>query len=181
MLRAVGNIVDFKMYPYGNARVSGSPPNAVFSCQHGTNECIVNMWQACAIEHTNGTNTQGIPNWWAFVDCLESSRTPYNTNTAQTCANNNGVSWIDVSSCAGSNPAVGSATDGNPLMYSIAMDTNNLVPAHQWTPWVVMNGKPLSSAQLGMSLTSLVCNAYTGTPPSGCSKASAIPLSMNDW
>jgi interferon gamma-inducible protein 30 len=53
-------------------------------------------------------------------------------------------------------------------MHQEALWTNSLQPPHQWTPWVVMNGSPLTQTQLDESLTKLVCAAYTGPKPSGC-------------
>lgn len=155
------------MFPYGNARTSGTGPWS-FSCQHGKNECIGNMYQACAMEHNNGTSAAGVPNWWPFVYCMENSRDP--VSSASKCASDNNVDWSAITTCAGSDPASGSADDGNALMHSIGEATNNLQPPHQWTPWVVLNGKPLSSAELDLPLYKLICKAYQGTLPSGCSK-----------
>lgn len=166
----------FSMYPYGNARTTGPVGGLYqFTCQHGTNECIANMYEACGISHFN-TSTNGVPDWWNYINCMERSAAP--ASAARTCATGNGLDWTVITSCAGSNPAVGSADDGNPLMYSIGLATQNLVPAHQWTPWVVLNGKPLSSAQLDQSLVSLVCAAYTGPKPAGCT--GKIQVDMKD-
>lgn len=154
--------MSFSMFPYGNARTTNTAPYT-FTCQHGKNECIANMYQACAMEHFNTT-----AQWWPMVNCMEGSRDP--VSDASGCATKAGLDWSVIETCAGSDPANGSADDGNPLMYSIAQATKNLNPPHQWTPWVVLNGKPLSSSQLDMKLTTLVCNAYTGTKPSGCTR-----------
>jgi len=158
--------MNFTMYPYGNANQVQIGSSWVFTCQHGKNECIGNMYEACAIEHNPGVSTTGVPNWWPFVNCMESSTDP--VGAAQGCATTARVSWTDITTCAGPDPSQGSATDGNPLMHSIGLATSNLVPAHQFTPWVVLNGKPLTSAQLDLTLVSLVCKAYTGTKPAGC-------------
>lgn len=166
----VGDIVDLSIWPYGNAKESqNSDGTWTFTCQHGTNECIGNMYEACAIEHYPAIGAGGIPAYLGFFGCLEKSGAAGNLKTAQNCAASNGIDWSVIDACAGSNPAVGSPTDGNPLMHSIAVATNSLQPPHQFTPWVVLDGKPLTSAQISLSLTRLVCNAYTGTPPPGCS------------
>lgn len=159
-------------YPYGNAQEKqASNGTWTFTCQHGNNECIGNMYEACAIEHYPGvTSNNSIPAYWPFFYCLEKSGNAGNLATAQQCASQNGIDWNIISTCAGSNPAVGSPTDGNPLMHSIAVATNNLVPPHQWTPWVVVAGSPLNQAQLSLSLVPIVCKAYTGTTkPAACS------------
>lgn len=154
------------MYAYGNARTSGNAVPYTFSCQHGKNECIGNMYEACAIKHNNAT-----ADWWPFVNCMESANDP--VSAASGCATKANLDWSVITACAGSDPASGSVDDGNPLMYSVGENTNNLQPPHQWTPWVVMNGKPLTSAQLDQKLTTLICDAYTGPKPAGCSKMGA--------
>jgi len=159
--------MDFMTYPYGSAQEKQSGGQWVFTCQHGTSECAGNMYEACAIEH-NKTVVAGNPNWFPFFLCMEKSGNAGSASVAQNCAKNNGQDWNTISTCAGSNPPQGSSTDGNPLMHGIAVATQSLVPPHEWTPWVVMNGKPLSQAQLSESLTKLVCNAYTGTKPPAC-------------
>jgi len=167
--------MDLRCFPYGNANeVKNADGTWRFSCQHGTEECIGNMYEACAIEHYNKSDATNVPVWWGFFYCLELSGNAGNTATASNCASKNGIDWSIIQTCAGPSPDQGSSTDGNPLMHSIAVATINLVPPHQWTPWVVLNGSPLSQAQLDMSLTTLVCNAYTGTDkPPACSKYSS--------
>jgi interferon gamma-inducible protein 30 len=155
-----------QMFPYGNAQTFGTSVPYTFSCQHGKDECIGNMYEACAIEHYP-TVTNYIPDWWPYVFCMEKSGAP--ASYAQSCATSAGLDWSVLSTCAGSNPAAGSNSDGNPLMYQIGQDTTNLQPPHQYTPWIVMNGTPLTSLQQSRSLIQVVCKEYTGTPPAGCS------------
>jgi interferon gamma-inducible protein 30 len=172
-LAAVGEIMDFMVWPYGNANEKQNADGTwAYTCQHGVNECIGNMWEACAIEYNNVTlnDAHHTPKWWSFFLCMEASNQAGVESVASACAQKGGLDWSQINTCAGPNPAVGTATDGNPLMHKIAVVTNNLQPPHQWTPWVVINGVPLTEDQLNLSLTKLVCQAYTGTPPSGCGK-----------
>lgn len=131
------------------------------------------MYEACAIEHNNKTGTNNVPVWWPFYYCMEKSGNAADLTVASGCAKNNGLDWTVITTCAGSDPSRGSPTDGNPLMHNLAVATNNLVPPHQWTPWVVVNGTPLTSAQIDLPLTPIVCKIYTSNPactaPSGCS------------
>jgi len=158
--------MDLMSYPYGNAQEHQSGGEWVFSCQHGSAECAGNMYEACTIEH-NKTVVKGVPNWFPFFLCMEKSGNAGSASVAQRCAADNGQDWSVINKCSGTDPTKGSSDDGNPLMHSIAVATNSLIPPHEWTPWVVLNGKPLSQAQLSESLTKLVCNAYTGAdkPP----------------
>jgi len=150
-----------RIFPYGNAQEKQQADGSwVFTCQHGVGECEGNMYQACAIEHYPTLLAGDIPTWWPFFLCLEKAASP---TAAQECAKTGNLDWDVIDKCASSTPSKGSADDGNPLMHSIAVDTNNLQPPHQWTPWVVLNGKPLNQVELAEPLTRLVCNAYTGT------------------
>jgi len=170
-LDAVGEIVEFSMFPYGNARQSKNGDLWTFTCQHGKDECVANMYEACAIDISPNTTS-----WWPMVLCMEKASSP--VNAAQGCATSAGLDWSAIAKCAGDDPSVGSADHGNPLMHKIADATNNLQPAHQFTPWIVMNGRPLSSSKLGGSLIPLICAAYTGTKPAGCSVQAAAPRSF---
>jgi len=143
----------------------------VFTCQHGEDECAANMYQACGLNANNGTSATGVPTAWPFVLCMEGTGDDPKT-AAEKCAGDNNVDWSVIKACAGELPAVGSSDVGNPLMHSIGAATEGLQPPHQWTPWVVMNGRPLSEKQLDQDLTQVICDAYKGTKPAGCTKTS---------
>jgi interferon gamma-inducible protein 30 len=161
-LTTIGEIIDFRAFPYGNANEKQNADGTwSFTCQHGVNECIGNMYEGCAIEHNNGTDKNHLPLYWPFYYCMEKSGAAADTSVASKCATNNGLDWTVITTCAGSDPSKGSTSDGNPLMHQIALATINLVPPHQWTPWVVVNGTPLTSAQLDLPLTPIVCKQYT--------------------
>jgi len=175
-MKEVSTIMDFRSFPYGNAQESKNADGTwKFTCQHGTDECIGNMYEACAMEKYNYSDpTTNVPYWWGNFYCLELSGQAGVKAVASNCASSNGIDWNLISTCAGTYPDQGSSDDGNPLMHNIAVATNNLIPPHQWTPWVVLNGSPLTQAQLDMSLVTLVCNAYTGpNPPAACGKYSS--------
>lgn len=157
-VKNVGSIMNLTLWPYGNAKEAMGPDKQwVFTCQHGPAECLGNMIEACAIKYHNATS-----DWFPFVNCIEaSSQDP--GEAAPGCASKSG--WTDyatsITTCV-------KGPEGNALMHSIAVATDSLVPPHQWTPWIVLNGKPLNSGQLSLSLTKLVCDAYQGTKPPGC-------------
>lgn len=56
---------------------------------------------------------------------------------------------------------------GISLMHKNAVETGALQPAHQYVPWVVVNGKP--NTDITEDMLSWVCSHYTGTKPAGCS------------
>jgi len=151
--------MNFSFFPYGNAEEHKQGSSWRFSCQHGAKECKANTIMACAMHyHPNASN------YFPFIECMESSRSP--VNAGQSCANKEGWSdWSSIKSCSTSDM-------GNKLMHIIAVATDSLVPRHKWTPWVVMNGKPLTDHQLDQHLSKLVCDAYQGSDkPPACSSA----------
>lgn len=148
--------MNFTYYPYGNARMKQNPDGTwAFTCQHGADECKANMIFSCAM-HYHSDPTE----YWPFVDCVESSSSP--ATAGKSCASKSGWQYDDIESCTTSKL-------GNSLQHAAGAATESLVPAHQWTPWVVMNGKPLSQSQLDQKLVTLVCNAYKGSDkPAAC-------------
>jgi len=183
-LTAIPEIIDFQVWPYGNAQEKQAADGGwTFTCQHGVNECIGNVYQSCAIEHFN-TTTGSVPTWWPYFLCLEKSQKAGDVTTASGCAKNNGLDWTVIDACAGSDPTRGTLDDGNKVEHQMALDTNVLQPPHQWTPWVVVNGAPLSESQLDLPLIPIVCKDYTSkagcTAPAGCSNFVSEMLSRRD-
>ena len=169
-MKDVPSIVDFSILPYGNAEPSSS--GSGWDCQHGENECIGNMYLACAQEHFS-SRVDDVPAWYPFYDCMEASEynkdryLAYNTSAAIECAA--GIDWSVIEECAGPSPSLGSDDDGSVLMNSIMLNT----PNHTYVPWVVVNGDTVPDDGSGYpsgDLTSLVCAAYAGKDvPDACS------------
>merc|ERR1712087_377159 len=61
---------------------------------------------------------------------------------------------------------------GNNLEHAMAVKTDALKPAHQYVPWIVLNGKHTEKIndEATDNLLKLICNTYTGTKPAACSK-----------
>jgi len=172
-MKDIPALMTFRAFPYGNAKETQNADGTwSFTCQHGVNECIGNMFEACAIEHNNST-TSNVPTWWPFYYCMEKSGNAAVVSVASNCATSTNLSWDKINTCAGTDPAKGTNEDGNPLMHSLAVATGALVPPHQWTPWVVIDGKPLTSAQIDLPLTPLVCSAYSAKNPNTCTLPAA--------
>lgn len=162
----MGEIFDFSVFPYGNAKerqlASGE---YFFTCQHERPECEGNMYEACAIHQNNGTDPKtNAPFYWDFLLCMENGSPEHD---AEKCAQVGGLNYTAIEACAGKIPSKGSEA-GNALMHQMALITGGLNPPHQFTPWVTINGKPLTGDQTSESLITLVCDAYTGTKPSRC-------------
>lgn len=156
-VQQISSIMNFSYFPYGNAEEhKKSDGSWSFNCQHGANECKANIIMGCAM-HYHANYTEYMP----FVECMESSLRP--VAAGEKCATSAGWSdWKDIQTCA-------NGKEGNALMHLIAVATDSLVPAHKWTPWVVLNGKYLNNLKLDLPLIRLVCKAYTGSnKPAAC-------------
>mmetsp|Transcript_3816 Transcript_3816/g.7701 ORF Transcript_3816/g.7701 Transcript_3816/m.7701 type:complete len:201 (+) Transcript_3816:173-775(+) len=164
LMDSIPSIVSLSILPFGNAEPSDS--GIGWDCQHGVNECIGNMYLACAQEHFPDVDPSTfIPDWYPFYACMEESPYnkgrygSYNTSAAIECAE--GLDWSVISDCAGPSPELGSDDDGNPLMKGIELNT----PNHTYVPWVVVNGETVPDDGSGYptgDLTEIVCGYYTG-------------------
>lgn len=127
------------------------------------------MIEACGMHFHNATS-----DWFPFVNCIEASNMSP-SSVAKSCATKAGwTDWEEINACT-------TSSLGNNLMHNIAMATQNLKPPHQFTPWVVLNGTPLTSSQLDAQLYKLVCKKYTGpNPPAACKVLASERLEYNN-
>ena len=151
----INQIADINFYPYGNAHESQSGNSWVFTCQHGSNECLGNLMEACAL------NVTGKQNGLAFAVCVEENLENYGEDFTQTgtyCAGVVGANFNDINSCMQSDL-------GNKVQHDIAVQTENLQPSHQYVPWVVVNGAHDTNVenQVMNDMLSYICQNYKGT------------------
>jgi len=188
----VADIMDFDFFPWGNAYYAAVTGNTTYDrgpgmaswldqcgmgkapgtvpancwtgpilCQHGENECKGNLIEGC-VKKLNPTT------FWPFVACYENDPSPsrtdptYPTKMLAKCGAATGIDVAAVSKCVADPTASAAVSNEN------AKATAALVPAHQGTPWVLINGTPFQ----GSSLLDAICAAYTGTKPAGCSNLS---------
>ena len=163
LMEAVPEIVELQVFPYGNAKETGPDDDGLydFACQHGENECLGNLFEACAIAHYPG-KINDLPEWLPFYECMESSAYQYmngefDTTVVSDCAtvaDGFALDYDVISECA-------MGEDGNALMHDIAAAT----PDHTYVPWVVVDGVTVPDSGNGYpdgDLTEIVCAAYTG-------------------
>jgi len=143
------NITNIHFVPFGNAREN---TDKTFTCQHGAPECKGNMVQACGMYFNPD---QAV--WWPYVACLEKGSPP---NDGQKCAQQTSLNWDQINGC------MNNKTLSYQVMHVHAADTKGLSPAHQYTPWITLNDKPLY--QDFNNIKQKICAAWTGTKPSGC-------------
>ena len=165
--------MNFSFFPYGHEtqfqNVDGSWH---FYCQHGQVECDENMLEACARHFHPKGGAHNTYEWWPFVVCMEGAEEGATPDVAAgTCAQSLG--WSDYESnirpCWQNSTGLNSL--GNDIMHEIGLATEALKPKLDFTPWVVLEGTPLTADQLDLSLIALICKAYTGPKPDACNNA----------
>ena len=156
----IPDILEWNMYPYGNAQEEKNGDHYDFTCQHGEDECTGNLIDTCAINTAGRNNTMA---WWPFVLCVESSSdTP--AAAAPGCAKQHGMDWHAIDQCTKS-------SQGNQWEHEMAVATDALKPSHQYVPWLVLNGEHTESLQnkLMDNAVRVICDTYKGTKPAACS------------
>nr|XP_050041739.1 gamma-interferon-inducible lysosomal thiol reductase-like isoform X2 [Dermacentor andersoni] len=149
-----------RLVPYGMARKreavgADGHKTTEISCQHGRNECLANMIQACAVTLFKGTYRL-----LAFVVCMESSTTPH--RVAKSCSSRVGVNWAALDRCA-------SSRSGPRLLLKMGHKTASHRPAVPYVPFVVVNGKQGDDVQsrAATDFFGLVCSMFAepAVPP----------------
>lgn len=128
-LNAVGDWVTLNAIPYGNANLN----NSIIACQHGPDECIGNKIELCMMkQYGKGGDWKA---WYPAFKCIEAS---YDSpeNASKTCLPDSGMDRQAILDCAKGN-------EGDLLHMAAAQMTIDLDPPHKWTPWVLLDGKPL--------------------------------------
>lgn len=126
VLNAFGDMVNLTTVPFGNAAVI----NGTIFCQHGEAECLGNKIELCLMDRYPKWQS-----WYPAFKCIEKS---YDSpeNASKVCLPKHGVDLADVMGCA-------KGDEGELLHLKAAKRTLGLVPPHKWTPWIVLDGKPL--------------------------------------
>ena len=155
-------------YPYGNAKEYKNGTSYYWTCQHGTSECVGNLYETCAISLLVD---QAI--WYPLIYCMESGDPSKN---GASCAKKLGIDWTPIANCYNS-------SQGNELEHEMAVATNSLNPPHTYVPWIVIDGVHTESLQTACQddLLRVVCSKYTGTKPAGCKKYlhEPTPIALN--
>lgn len=157
--KAIGDIMNLTLVPYGNAMEEFKDGQWQFTCQHGPDECYGNFVETCALHL--------IPKFedaFEYIYCIESSRMDIKQSVI-TCANKLSVDFGKIRSCVNS-------TLGNNLAHQMAVKTDALNPPHQYVPWVVLNGVHNEEIQneAQTNLKKLICDTYKGPKPEACTE-----------
>ena len=156
--KAIGEIMNLAIVPYGNAFEIKKGNRWKFMCQHGEEECYGNLIETCAI-HYNKNASAFMP----FIYCIESSNS-LPRNIAHKCAKKFGLDYSQIISCV-------KGRVGNKLEHKMAKKTIALDPPQTYVPWVTLNGVHTESIQTAATdnLIKLICDTYQGSrKPKAC-------------
>ncbi|XP_062365850.1 gamma-interferon-inducible lysosomal thiol reductase isoform X1 [Cinclus cinclus] len=187
-------MLSITLVPYGNAQERNVSGKLDFKCQHGPEECLGNMMEACLMHEAKNFST-----YFPVIFCLESGSSV--TKNLEACLQ---IYAPEVDS--GRISACVQGDTGVALMHHNAQLTDALDPPHQYVPWITVNGvwqgapglqgglghrgdppdQPCVppqkhtdelQAQAEASLLGLVCHLYQGEKPEACggSKAPKLP------
>ncbi|KAJ0983878.1 hypothetical protein J5N97_002234 [Dioscorea zingiberensis] len=151
--------VDLNLVPYGNA-VLGS--DGSISCQHGSDECLLNGVEACAISVWPDPQV-----YFSFVHCVEDLIEKNQYNQWASCFQSTGLESQPVLDCY--NKGVGAE-----LEQQYATQTNALQPPHQYVPWVVVDGQPIYGDY--NNFEAYICKAFNGELPEACEGHSSMSI-----
>merc|ERR1711862_150073 len=151
--------LDVQLNPFGNAQMVKDPDTGLFNftCQHGERECIGGMMEGCLIDKMKDQSP--VPT----IACIESSSDPHNPDNYKQCMDKTGVKspTIDeVMKCAFSD-------EGNQLFAQLGQETMDLVPAHEYVPWILFNGEhsDIMEQEAIENLPATLCKHFlTGVP-----------------
>ncbi|KAF7042276.1 hypothetical protein CFC21_051922 [Triticum aestivum] len=138
---------DLTLVPYGNAKVDA---HGAITCQHGPDECLLNTVQACAIDAWPDVKVH-----LGFIYCVSDLVMKNRHREWESCFQKQGLDPKPVTECY-------KGERGHNLSLEYGRQTAELVPPHQFVPWVVVDGKPLYN-DYG-KFEAYICKAYKGYP-----------------
>ncbi|XP_033727013.1 gamma-interferon-inducible lysosomal thiol reductase-like [Pecten maximus] len=161
----VGDIMNITLVPYGNAHEKKSSEGKwQFQCQHGEQECIGNIIDACTISMVKNFTI-----YFPFINCMEEKLYEGDINppqAAEKCAKQFSLKEIDgILACSRSDTGI-------MLEHQMALKTDALQPPHTYVPWVELNGVHTDRIQKEAenNLINLICDTYMGVKPPACQK-----------
>lgn len=154
------SIMNVTIVPYGNAREQFADGHWQYTCQHGSEECVGNVIETCAL------NLYSKPSAFQLIGCIEASNVRPIDRAAEKCAAQQPeLNFTRIMQCANSQ-------EGELLEHQMALLTDSLVPKHQYVPWITLNGVHTDEIQQKAQddLLGLICATYQGQKPDFCTK-----------
>ncbi|KAL6519518.1 hypothetical protein OROGR_018838 [Orobanche gracilis] len=147
------SIVDLRLVPWGNTQYQA---NGTWICQHGADECVLDVAEACAINAW-----PSVEKHFSFIYCVERLHLMNRHNEWRSCFDSTHLDSNPIDNCY--NNGI-----GYQLGTEYGVETANLNPRHRFVPWVVVNNFPLQEDFL--NFISYICEAYNGShkAPNAC-------------
>lgn len=153
-------IIALKLVAYGNTKKNA---DGTFTCQHGVGECESDALELC-VQYKLSGDINSIETGdtsmaaWPFILCMEEEDGDFSKGEScfNSSMNSTSLSWNTVESCF---------NDEYDLVMNAGMKATD--PKHSYVPWVVVDNKVLENSNM---LQKAVCDAYTGPPPTSCSR-----------
>ncbi|XP_014356159.2 gamma-interferon-inducible lysosomal thiol reductase-like [Papilio machaon] len=144
-IRELGEYLDVRTYPYGNAWTSERNGSYVFDCQHGRAECYGNKLHACALDLLQN-KTQAL----VFNSCLMVGNSE--DSDADQCGKEQNVDADSIKECA--------KGDKGTLLLKYYGD-ESAKGHYRYVPYLKINGKHRARA----NFMHKVCKIFTVPPP----------------
>jgi len=134
----------------------------VHICQHGTDECLGNLIQACAISMVEKEK------YMELVFCMAQKPDWSIEKASYECMDKFDIDHDHVKACVGS-------PQGNKMFADLGNQTGS-VPGRQGTPWVMINGANLGNTT---DLLRGVCTAIGDSGPKSCDPFKTAPAASD--
>lgn len=166
--------MDVRLYPFGNADMHSEEdvdkefkvkhPDAnypLIDCQHGEEECLGNMIQACAVKKLQMIKSVN------FILCMAAQGAHADIKTSSSdCAGKLGVDMNGITDCVGSE-------EGHQLMAHLGRKSLDPQLQRTYVPFVLLNGKHEKAADENDFLRPF-CHALGAQQPSMCESSASV-------
>ncbi|EGR27833.1 hypothetical protein IMG5_188040, partial [Ichthyophthirius multifiliis] len=151
-------IVDLNIIPYGNA--IRNKENNLIQCQHGENECLANLNEACINKHLAFDKLSNLK----LINCLEvnikTNHRLFDQSFIQKCGDELNIEpqyLQNIQECANSQ-------EGVDQYLKMAELTERLSPSNEYVPWIVVDGvhDEQFEEQVIQNMVQFVCQRYDG-------------------
>ncbi|KAD6120335.1 hypothetical protein E3N88_11606 [Mikania micrantha] len=139
------SIVDLKMVPWGNTQFA---PNNAWICQHGPDECMIDIVEACAIDLLPQPGLR-----FKLIECIENLDLQGRHGDWKSCMSSLKIDPKPITDCY-------QTRKGFDLELKFADETKKLNPPHRFVPWVLVNNHPLQEDY--QNFVAYICKAYKG-------------------
>lgn len=147
------SIVNLRLIPWGNTQRSANS----WICQHGRDECVLNIVEACVINVWPNPITH-----FKVIRCIERLELEGKQSQWQACFASLKLDPKPFTDCF-------TTRHGIDLELKYADETDRLNPPHRFVPWVLVNNKALQEDF--QNFVAYVCKAYTGrSKPAACKR-----------